>query len=206
VEKYILQLGELTWSKVVASGLVALGLYWFLYYDDGSNIEATIQGLQVQLVEAEKNLAATKQAMADTVKFEKEVSNNEKQFDKVKDYMPADMNANELTRLVSQWAGEAGAKVNSTKPKLEIEKKEFYETIRLDFTVAGRFEQLVTFLASLSAVPKLLTFDEIQVTTVSGLAKADEAPTIEMKGTLVGYRYLQDVTVDAATGGVSGSP
>lgn len=206
MEKYILQIGELTWSKVVAFGMVALALYWFLYYDDGSNIEATIRSLQVQLVDAEKNLADTKQAMADTVKFEKEVSNNEKQFEKVKEYMPSDMNANELTRLVSQWAGEAGAKVNSTKPKLEIEKKEFYEIIRLDFAISGRFEQLVTFLASLSAVPKLLTFDEIEVTTVSAGASVDEAPTIEMKGTLVGYRYLQDVTVDAATGGVSGSP
>lgn len=207
MEKYILQLGELTWSKVVVFGMAALAAYWFLYYDDGSGVETTIRSLQAQLSEAEKNLADTKQAMADTVKFEKEVSNNEKQFEKVKEYMPADMNANELTQMVSRMASEAGAKVNSTKPKLEVEKKEFYEVIRLEFAITGRFEQLVTFLASLSAVPKLLTFDEIEVVN-SGVRGTDieEAPMIEMKGTLVAYRYLQDMSVDTAVGGASGSP
>ncbi len=187
---------------------MALAAYWFLYYDDGSGLETTIRNLQSQLSEAEKNLTDTKQAMADTVKFEKEVSNNEKQFEKVKEYMPADMNANELTQMVSRMAGEAGAKVNSTKPRLEVEKKDFYEIIRLEFAITGRFEQLVTFLSSLSAVPKLLTFDEIEVINNSGSGEVniEEAPLIEMRGTLVAYRYLQDLTVDNAVGGASGSP
>jgi len=83
MEKYILQLGELTWSKVIAGGIVAAVLYWSLYYDDGSTLEASIQSLQTQYTEAEKNLQETRQAMADTEKFEKEVRNNEIQFEKV---------------------------------------------------------------------------------------------------------------------------
>ncbi len=205
MEKYILQLGELTWSKVVVLGLCAFAAYWFLVFDDGTKVDAAIRDLKVKLTESEKNLADTKQAMADTVKFEKEVSNNEKQFEKVKQFLPADMSANELQRIVSQWAGEAGAKVNSTKPKLVTEKKEFYELVRLEFSITGKFEQIVTFLAALSGVNKLLTFDEIQVVTFGSPTSVDEAPSVELKGVVVGYRYLPDLAADAISGGVSGS-
>ena len=52
MEKYILQLGELTWSKVIVGGLIAAGLYWGLYYDDGSTLDASIKTLNQQYTES----------------------------------------------------------------------------------------------------------------------------------------------------------
>lgn len=196
MEKYILQVGELTWSKVVVAGLIAAGVYWGLYYDDGSSIEQEIQNLSGQYTESERQLRETKDAMADAEKFEKAVRQNEVQFEKVLAYLPQEINANELTRLVNQQAQISGARVQSTKSIDIIEKKDFYEMVRLEFAIQGTFAQGVSFLSSLSKTERLLTFDKL--TLKAGRVAADEVPMVELAGTLVAYRYLKEA---AAAGG-----
>jgi Tfp pilus assembly protein PilO len=199
MEKYILQLGELTWSKVIAGGVVAAVLYWSLYYDDGSTLEASIQSLQTQFTEAEKNLQETRQAMDDTEKFEKEVRNNEIQFEKVLEYLPQEMNSNELTRMINEIVAQTGTRLLETKPQLNVERKDFYEITRIDLNIEGRFVGAVTFLSALSRVPKLLTFDKIEVKVKAPSGRSlDESPNVELSGTLVGYRYLKDADSSGA--------
>lgn len=196
MEKYILQLGELTWSKVIVGGLIAAGVYWGLYYDDGSGLEASIAALNTQYTASERQLRETKEAMADAEKFEKAVRQNEVQFDKVLEYLPADINTNEMTRLVNQQAQLAGPRVVSTTAVETIEKKSFYEMTRLDFALSGTFSQVVLFLSSLSKIQRLLTFDKIKLKIETG--PAGESPQVELSGILVAYRYLKEAVDPAA--------
>jgi Tfp pilus assembly protein PilO len=213
MEKYILQIGELTWSKVFAGGIVAAVLYWSLYYDDGSTLETSIQTLQTQYTEAEKNLQETRQAMADTEKFEKEVRNNEVQFGKVLEYLPQEMNSNELNRMLNEIVAQTGTRLVESKPQLNSERKDFYEITRIDLNIEGRFAGVVSFLSALSRVPKLLTFDsiEVKVNPSASSSSLEESPNVELSGTLVGYRYLKDAepgaegTAKTADGGPSGT-
>ncbi len=215
MEKYILQLGELTWSKVIAAGILAAAAYWGLYYDNGVALEASIQALQAQYTEAEKNLQETRQAMADTEKFEKEVRNNEVQFEKVLEYLPQEMNSNELTRLINEIASQTDTRLLQTQPQPNVERKEFYEITRIELGIEGRFVSVVTFLSALSRVPKLLTFDKVEVKvkpSTAVVASLDEATPVQLSGVLVGYRYLKDAEpgVDGTTPSVgsvgSGGP
>lgn len=214
MEKYILQIAEMTWSKVIASGMVAAVLYWSLYYDDGAALENSIQALHTQYSEAEKNLQETRQAMADTEKFEKEVRNNEIQFEKVLEYLPQEMNSNELTRMINEIVAQTGTRLLETKPQLNVERKDFYEITRIDLNIEGRFVGVVTFLSALSRVPKLLTFDqiEVKVNPAASTNSLDEAPNVELSGTLVGYRYLKEelpvveVADDSATTSTTTTP
>lgn len=199
MEKYILQLGELTWSKVIVGGLVAAGIYWGLYYDDGSSLEAAITALNTQYTASERQLRETKEAMADAEKFEKAVRQNEVQFDKVLEYLPSDINTNEMTRLVNQQAQLAGPRVVTTTAIETIEKKSFYEMTRLDFALSGTFSQVVLFLSSLSKIQRLLTFDKIKLKIDAG--PAGESPQVELSGILVAYRYLKDTADPAAATG-----
>ncbi len=201
MEKYILQLGEFTWSKVVVGGLIAAGAYWGLYYDDGSLLETGIKSLESTYTESARQLAETKEAMADAEKFEKAVRQNEVQFDKVLEYLPQEINANELTRLVNQQAQLSGPRVQTTKALELIERKDFYEMTRLDFSISGSFSQVVLFLSSLSKIQRLLTFDKIKIK--SSQASATELPVVELSGVLVGYRYVKDSGTDKK-GGANG--
>lgn len=202
MEKYVLQLGELTWSKVIVAGLIAAGVYWGLYYDDGATLEDSIRSLTTQYTESERQLRETKEAMADAEKFEKAVRQNEVQFEKVLEYLPQDINTNEMTRLVNQQAQLAGPRVVSTKAIETIERKSFYEMTRLDFALSGSFSQVVLFLSSLSKIQRLLTFDKLKIKVNQG-GRPDDIPQVELSGVLVGYRYLKDSDSvgGAATGG-----
>ena len=190
MEKYILQLGEFTWSKVIVGGLIAAGAYWGLYYDDGSNLENAIKALQGQYTESERQLRETKEAMADAEKFEKAVRQNEVQFEKVLEYLPQDINSNELTRLVNQQAQLSGPRVQTTKAIETIERKDFYEMARLEFGLQGSFSQVVLFLSSLSKIQRLLTFDKLKMHVQQG--PGSETPQVELSGLLVGYRYVKE--------------
>ncbi len=194
MEKYILQLGEFTWSKVVVGGLIAAGAYWGLYYDDGNVLETSIKTLEASYQESARQLAETKEAMADAEKFEKAVRQNEVQFDKVLEYLPQEINANELTRLVNQQAQLSGPRVQTTKALELIEKKDFYEMTRLDFSISGSFSQVVLFLSSLSKIQRLLTFDKLKIK--SSQTSATDVPVVELSGVLVGYRYIKDAVPD----------
>lgn len=195
MEKIILQLGEMTWSKVVAAGLIVMGLYWALYYDDGTSVDENIKALQQQYTSAERNLRETRQAMADAEKFEKEVRNNEIQFEKVLEYLPQEINANELTRMTNDLARQTDTTVIATKAQQNQERKDFYEMTRLEFELKGGFPNAVTFLSALSRVPKLLTLDKIEI-KIDQATGADTAPSVQLSGVLVGYRYLKDAEID----------
>ncbi len=201
MEKYILQLGELTWSKVIVVGLIAAGAYWGLYYDDGATLEESIRSLTSQSIESERQLRETKEAMADAEKFEKAVRQNEVQFEKVLEYLPQDINTNEMTRLVNQQAQLAGPRVVSTTAVEAIERKSFYEMTRLNFALSGSFSQVVLFLSSLSKIQRLLTFDKLSIKV--NPSKPDEIPQVELAGVLVGYRYLKEA--DTGTPGAPGA-
>lgn len=206
MEKYILQLGELTWGKVIVAGFIVAGVYWGLYYDDGATLEDSIRSLGNQYTESERQLRETKEAMADAEKFEKAVRQNEVQFEKVLEYLPQEINTNEMTRLVNQQAQLAGPRVVSTKAIETIERKSFYEMTRLDFALSGSFSQVVLFLSSLSKIQRLLTFDKLKIKLNPG-ARPDDIPQVELSGILVGYRYLKDAnpTAGAADGAAAGS-
>ncbi len=200
MEKYILQIGDMTWSKVVIGGLICAGAYWGLFYDDGSVLETGIQALNVKYAESERQLRETKEAMADAEKFEKAVRQNEIQFEKVLEYLPQEINANELTRLVNQQAQLSGPRVFSTRALEIVEKRDFYEMTRLEFSLQGTFAQVVLFLSSLSRIERLLTFDKLQVK----MKTAEDVPTVELSGVLVGYRYLKEL--DPAPAGSPTTP
>lgn len=211
MQQYILQLGEMTWSKVIVGGLIALGAYWGLYYDNGERLETEIQQLTTRLTESERQLRETKEAMADAERFEKLVRQNEIQFEKVMEYLPQDTNANELTRLVNQVSQLSGARVKATQPMSVAERKDFYEMTRIKVDLQGSFAQVVLFLSSLSKVQKLLTFDSLEIKTLEegGAVGEGETPPVTLEATMVGYRYLKDqeTAADAnRAGGGTGAP
>lgn len=210
MQQYILQLGEMTWSKVIVGGLIALGAYWGLYYDNGEKLETEIQQLTARLTESERQLRETKEAMADAERFEKLVRQNEIQFEKVMEYLPQDTNSNELTRLVNQVSQLSGARVKATQPMSVAERRDFYEMTRIKVDLQGSFSQVVLFLSSLSKVQKLLTFDslEIKLSEDGALVGEGETPPVTLEATMVGYRYLKDVetAADANRAGGTGAP
>lgn len=193
MNKIIAQLSDLEWSKVVMLGLGIAGFYYFVMFDNGDLLTTEIQNSNAQLVEANSKLNQTKKAMADANRFELEVKRIAQQFEQITSFMPMSIGPAELTTIVNQSAGLAGVRVAKIEPKGPDTRAGFYEASRVAVSLNGNFIQILKFLEMISRVPKLLTFDQVEVRSqkTQGSAPTETAP-LSFDGLLVGYRYIKD--------------
>jgi Tfp pilus assembly protein PilO len=195
VNKYLAKLAELPWLHVLMFGFVAAALYYFGVFDDGTSMRNRLQETTTHLADSKKKLDETKKAMADAARFESEVKSTTEQFNKLIEYMPENMSQSDLMSMVAKQAAAAGAKVTRVEPVSVVQnqtKIEVYDPVRVNVSLQGNFMQILGFLSNLSQVPRLLSFDKLNLATLGeGAASADlsEAPVLTFEGTLVGYRY-----------------
>jgi Tfp pilus assembly protein PilO len=196
MNKYIVKLSELPWLQVLMFSFVAAALYYFGLFDDGTSMRNRLQQTTTQLADSKKKLDETKKAMADAARFESEVKATTEQFSKLIEYMPENMSQSDLMSMVAKQAAAAGAKVTRIEPVSAVQnqtKAEVYDPVRVNITLSGTFTQILSFLSNLSQVPRLLTFDKLNLATpgdsASPTADLSETPVLSFEGTLVGYRY-----------------
>lgn len=196
----VVKLGDLPWSKVAVVGLLVMGLYYILLFDDGSVAEGRRNAANQQLAEAQRQLQDTKKALEDAQRFEQEVKRNKEQFARIVEYMPVEMSVASLTSLISRQAALAGVKVAKLEPQSERKKVEFYEITRIDLSLEGNFSQLLTFLSNLSKQPQLLTFEEVEIESKTG---EPDAPVLTFTGKMSGFRYLNTAEASPGKGGAN---
>lgn len=202
MEKFFLSLAEASWGRTLIAGFFAFGLYYMLAYNDGSALNSMINQANQELNEAETQLKATKDAVANADRFEREVKSIVDQFTHVVDFMPRKVSSAELTTIISELSNRSGAKLLKTEPRSNKDAATFYDTTRLAFTLEGSFSQIVMFLSQLSRVPKLMTFERTELFADDN---ADlEAPKLTFNAVLVGYSYIgtktPEKTANAETG------
>jgi Tfp pilus assembly protein PilO len=197
--KYVAQIGESSWAKVVIAGLLLAGLYYAAPFDDGTSLRERFENARGRLADSERQLANTKKAMEDAGRFEEEVKTLARQFQRVTDFMPENLDTAELTQIITKQVTTAGAKVTRLEPKPGIETVEFYEMTRINLSIQGTFAQVATFLANLSKVSKLLTFDSTEITLAQ--SPDPEHPRVNFSGVMVGYRYKKAADAPAASNG-----
>ncbi len=185
MNKYIVQLAELDWVKVIGIGLLLAVLYYFMLYDNGDALETRIKSAKDQVANAKTQLDRTEKAMNDANRFEKEVQATALQFDKITQFMPPNIGAAELTAIINQQAQASGVHPK-IDPKGEDKPNGFYQTSRVNIQLEGTYAQVVTFLSYLSRVPRLMTFEQVRVTQASGVG------AVVFNGTLVAYRYMKE--------------
>jgi Tfp pilus assembly protein PilO len=204
MNKYLLQLADLPWPKVVAIGFFVTALYYFGLRDDGSILAANLVNQKQELETATKQLQATKKAMENAERFEAEIKAARAQFERVTEFMPPKLSMADLTTLISEKAGKAGARLLNTSPassssgaQASTGKTAFFDSIRVGFKLEGSFAQILTFLAQISRDSRILTFDDTILATNSG-SQADD-PTLSFSGELVGYKFKKDAPPPAAS-------
>jgi Tfp pilus assembly protein PilO len=199
--KLIVGLGEASWSKILVIGLLLAGLYYLAMYDNGAALRAALESSTHQLADTTKKLRETKKALDDAARFEKDVIAQEQNFKKVTEFMPADINAAELNQILTRQATLAGVKIMKLDPQAGDQRIDFYEMTRMKVVVQGSFAQILSFMSNLTKVPKLLTFDDLELAMIP--AGDPEQPKINGTGTLVAYRYIPEAAPEktAAPGG-----
>jgi Tfp pilus assembly protein PilO len=203
------RLNDTPWAKVWIAGLLVGFVYYLAIFDDGARLKDVIDQNKQSLLEAETQLKATRESVENANRFEAEVNRIAEQFARITDFMPDRMGVAELTNVITDNATKSGAKLMRTEPEKRQEarsdKADFFETTRVGFHLEGSFSQMVTFLSLISQENRLLTFDEVELSSID--SAPPDAPVLDFKGQIIGYRYIaKKPAAEQEKGGGSDNP
>ncbi len=190
VNQLVTILVQLNWGKTLGVGVLVAGLYYIALFDDGSVLQEQLSQFQQEYTQAEKDIAATKEALANADRFEREVKDTVDQFARITEFMPEKISGSEMITLVSDLCKRAGLKLLKVEPRQAGEKVEFYETTKVMFSIEGTFSQTLAFLSALSRIPKLMTIDDFFIDVAQSNSN-QETPRLIASGILLGYRYVR---------------
>jgi type IV pilus assembly protein PilO len=183
------KLAEIDAKQALAIGLVIAFIYLFVIPESIPEIEASIRSTRESLKQEQKLLNETEKASEDANRFQRESEMIGAQFKELIQYLPTETNTSQILQVLQREAGSAGAEIIKVQPAPKAEKKEFYEAASMDVELQGSYSQLVLFLSYLSKVPRLLTFNEVELTAVNQDAAS---PKVKFKGQLNSFRYIPD--------------
>lgn len=187
MQKFMDSIREMTLSVAIAVGLVVGALYYFLIFDEGTEIEDQIQNLKATNNANKSKLERTQKAIANGDSFEKDFARMGLQYKKALSYLPNEMSISELMRVISLEAKSAGSNLVKVTPGQKVEKRDFYEELSIDVVLEGTFGELMSFLVGISHVPRILSLQKLLLTTKQF---GPEGPMLSIQTTIVGYRYI----------------
>ena len=128
-------------------------------------------------------------------------------FGALKDQLPSDTEIPGLILDISEKGLSNGLEIELFKPEDEIHK-EFFAEKPIKIEAKGTYAELAGFVSDLSALPRIVTINNIQLKQAEEKKGAEAAkknkPTISrlsLKATIKTYRYLSEEEVDGTEEG-----
>ncbi len=170
--------------------LMGLGLAAALHYSNGSGADALapqIKQLKETLETSRIKLKETQDRAQDKGKFQEEMERISQTFRLALDYLPKELEIQDMLKKIYSEARTAGVELSNFKPK-EVVAKDFYEELPMEIQLKGNYPQLVSFLGNVSKIPRIINIRNVEI---SKPLIVDGYPIMRMSGVLVGYRYLE---------------
>lgn len=183
---------ELSVGKLAILAILASVGYYFMYFDDGSTLEAQIATVQGQLqAENVKRVEIEKK-----MKKEEEMRGNNLQLarnlDVLKSKIPNDFKESEMSALVNKASSISGVKINILSRRAGASQRpaaatgaELIEEVGFDITMSGSFHSILMFVEMLSKEEKII---KIRDFVLEKNTQNIEDNQVRLRGEIVGYK------------------
>ncbi len=163
----------------------------------------------VQATEIEKRRTyEKKQARANQLPaYKAQLAEMQASFGALKDQLPSDTEIPGLILDISEKGLSNGLEIELFKPKPEIQK-EFFAEKPIELKAKGTYEELAGFVSDLSALPRIVTINNIHLEPVkkestgkknsSEASRAKGVSRLSLEAIIKTYRYMNE---DEAEGG-----
>lgn len=169
-------------------GMIFVGIYYSVSYDDGQVLEAEVATNTEELNKVQTEIEAAKQVVAEKVKFEHEVSQIGGQLQAALEYLPNKLRIDEVLKILSSEARAAGINLNRVEPIAKPDVKDFYEELSVNISAEGGFNQITTFLASITRMQRIVGLKNLSLRFKRQDA---EGVVLDMSGVFIAFRYVE---------------
>lgn len=125
-----------------------------------------VDQLRPELATLQREVAQHRAILADLMKFRREVAELEARLAALKDRLPSEREMPGLYRMLSDAAASAGIGVSLFQPRATA-THEVYTEIPITLTGEAGYHQLGEFLAKVAKMPRVVTVNEIKMTSGS---------------------------------------
>ncbi len=177
------------------SALIILGIGFALgaaYYF--TSVEETLRRsemihkkIEQQIFKQQGEVDAAKAVAKNREKFEDELNFVSDRLKAALEYLPIDLNAQDILGKLNSEAQAAGVKLISIRPGATRSEK-FYEEVSVDVELEGGFSQLTLFLSYISKIKRIVRIRSYELKPKDII---DGIPILRLKGVLVAYRYIE---------------
>jgi type IV pilus assembly protein PilO len=170
--------------------LMGIGLALALQYSYGSKAELLapqITALKAKVAADTIKLRETQERAQNKGKFQEEMERISQTFRMALDYLPKELEIQDMLKKIYSEARTAGVELSNFKPK-EVVAKDFYEELPMEIQLKGTYPQMVNFLGNVSKIPRIINIRNVEITKP---VFVDGYPVMRMTGVLVGYRYKE---------------
>lgn len=192
----------------VVLGLTLFAGYKLVIIDQMQTLE------NVQAKEEGKRLTyEKKQARANQLPaYKAQLAEMQASFGALKDQLPSDTEIPGLILDISEKGLSNGLEIELFKPKPEIQK-EFFAEKPIELKAKGTYEELAGFVSDLSALPRIVTINNIKLEPVEKdkdknkkgrgnyLKKPSSVSRLSLKAIIKTYRYLNEDNEDGGREG-----
>jgi len=166
----------------------------------------------VQSAEKEKRrVYEKKQARANQLPaYKAQLAEMQASFGALKDQLPSDTEIPGLILDISEKGLSNGLEIELFKPKPEVQK-EFFAEKPIELKAKGTYDQLAGFVSDLSALPRIVTINDIHLepedlskTAKDPNKKVNKKPGVSrlsLEATIKTFRYLNEEEVDEGNKG-----
>jgi type IV pilus assembly protein PilO len=176
--------------------ILALSI-WLLFWPK----KKTIDGLNVQLKQAQAELAKAKKDAEQLNDWRAKMRKKEVRYKTVMKALPEKQEIPTLLAGISQAGKDAGLDFLYFTPKKE-NKKEFYAEIPVDISVSGNYHQVAVFFDKVSSLPRIVNIRNIKMVPQKGT----NAGATDLKTTCqaVTYQFIESKPGQAGKRGRKG--
>lgn len=164
--------------------LAAAGIY---YGQPPMDYENLISKAKNDISVAQEKLRLTQERTQNKDKYQKEMEVLSETFRQVLEYLPKQLDTQDLLKKIYSEARAAGVEFSNFKPRDSV-AKDFYDELPMDIQVKGAFSQLLNFMSNIGKIPRIINIRNVELGSPTML---DGYPVLTLKGTLVGYRYKE---------------
>jgi type IV pilus assembly protein PilO len=169
-------------------------------YNDGSQIEASIQKVQADIQVEEGKAHEAEAALKEVERVRAAVGALGEQFRVVSQALPSEVQMADIIRTVDTVSKTAGVSIKSKEPQAVI-NHDYYEEIPLKISMQGTFSEITMFLYYISSLERVMRVKSFVISVPQAQGYSHQANPLSpvghlaFEGQIESFRFIPENAV-----------
>lgn len=151
--------------QIIVFGFFFLGIYYFVWHNDGSYLQKSIDDIQVNINQSLEEVNKQQQEIKNVKLFEQNVLQQEDIIKQFLNFIPTSLTYPEISALLIKEAKSSGINIEVKQDEQvnQAQQETDYRALKVKLTISGSFAQILLFLSKLTNQKRILIVENINM-------------------------------------------